>query len=87
LSCWTHLGIDVGYFLDRAALTRSAMFSSDHAAIGSLTEFFHELILGIHHKGRIEGGEGVPLHVVWLVVVRKQDGWDPQGRAVGQMLI
>jgi hypothetical protein len=25
----------------------------------------------------------VPLHVVWLVVVRKQDGWDPQGRAVG----
>jgi hypothetical protein len=59
------------------------MFSSDHATIGSLTEFFHELIFGIYHKGRIKRGEGIPLHVVWLVVVRKQDGWDPQGRAVG----
>ena len=56
------LGVDVGDFLDRTTLSRSAMFGGDDATIGTLAEFFDELVLGVDYEGRVEGGERVSLH-------------------------
>jgi hypothetical protein len=40
-----HLGVDVGYFLDSAALTRAAVSRCHDASIRTLTEFLDELVL------------------------------------------
>ena len=39
------------------------MFSSHDATIGTLTQFFDELVLGIDNEGRVQSGEGVSLHI------------------------
>lgn len=60
------LGVDVGYFLDRAALTRSAMSSCDDATVCTLTKFLDVLILRVDDKGRVEGGERVSFYLLAL---------------------
>ena len=61
----SHLGINVGNFLDSAAFPWPAMSCCYYASIRTLSEFFDKLILGIHHESRVEGGEGMPLHGIW----------------------
>ena len=57
-----YLGVDIGDFLDSAALSRTAMPSGDDTSISALAKFLDELILGIDYECRIEGGKAVSLH-------------------------
>ena len=56
------LSIDVGDFLDRTTFSRSTMFSGDDTSVGTLAEFFDELVLGIDNERRVKGGKRVSLH-------------------------
>ena len=59
------LGVYIGDFLYRTTLSRSAMLGGDDTSVGSLAEFFYELILSIDNECRVEGSEGVSLHWSW----------------------
>ncbi len=58
----THLGVNIGDFLNRAALARPTMPSGDDTAIGALAKLLDKLVFGVDDKGRVEGGEAVALH-------------------------
>ncbi len=58
----THLCVDVGNLLNGTSFSRAAVLCSDDAAIRALAELLDELVLGVDDEGRVEGGEGVPLH-------------------------
>ena len=49
------LDVDVGDFLDHN-LSRSTMFGSDNAYVGTSAEFFDKPVLGIDDECRVEGG-------------------------------
>ena len=59
----TDLGVDVRDLLYGTSFSRATMFSSHDATIGTLTQFFDELVLGIDNEGRVQSGEGVSLHI------------------------
>ena len=41
------------------------MFGGDDTSIGTLAEFFYELVLSIDDECRVEGSESVSLHWSW----------------------
>ena len=49
------LDVDVGDFLDHN-LSRSTMFGSDNAYVGTSAEFFDKPVLGIDDECRVKGG-------------------------------
>jgi len=71
---WTHFGVYVGNLLDRAALTRPAVFGSNDAAIGALAKLLDEEILGVDDEGRVDSCEGVTLHLGF----RPEMVWDEE---------
>jgi hypothetical protein len=58
----THLGVDIRYLLDRAAVASAPVLRGDDAAISALAELLDELVLRVDDEGRVECGEAVPLH-------------------------
>ena len=60
--CGTYFSVDVGDLLDRTTFTRPAVFSSNHAAICTLTQLLHEKVFRVDDESRVDCCERVPLH-------------------------
>ena len=61
-SAKAYLGVDIGDLLNGARFASPTVLSGDDATVSALTEFFHELVVGIDDEGRVERGEGTALH-------------------------
>lgn len=58
----THLRVDVRDLFDRTTLACAPVLGGYDAAVGALAELLDELVLRVDYEGRVESGEGVPLH-------------------------
>ena len=72
-----NLGVDVGDFLNGTTLPRATVLRGNDASVCALAELLDELVLGVDDEGRVEGGEGVPLHCGQEGMGRR--GWRPDG--------
>jgi hypothetical protein len=70
----THLCIDIRYFLDGAALACASVFGGYDTAVSALTELLYKLVFRVDDKGRVQSGEGVPLHRGVCHVVQQGEG-------------
>src|SRR5712691_11201518 len=58
----TYLRTDIRDLLDRTFLAPTLVLGSNDAAVGTLSELFFKLVLGIDDERRVESGERVPFH-------------------------
>ena len=81
VSAASHLGVNVGDLLDRAALARDAVPRCDDAPVRALAELLDELVLGVDDKGLVESGEGMSCLLSHGVVVAEfSEMWCVRGR-------